>query len=65
MKWFILALFVIGGLWEVLAYWGARRDARGGQSADVSGGNWIIAGIGFMFWGVDLVVTLIWLVVRE
>jgi hypothetical protein len=64
MRWVVIGLFVVGVVFEFLAWLGYRRDAREGQSADVAAGNDIPIIIGLCFWGVDVLIVVIWGLIR-
>ena len=60
MRWLTLGLFLAGLAIVLLGVWGARQDAKNGQSADVAMGNDFIKAIGFALWGLDALIVIIW-----
>lgn len=65
MKWFIFGLFLFGALCEVAAWLGFRNAKRNGQSADVALGNYIGVVLGLCIWELDLIILVIWSLVKN
>lgn len=60
MKWVFLVFFIFGLLFVAWGFWGARQDAKKGQSADVAMGDDFLKTIGIVIWllGAVLIVLI-------